>query len=196
MAGIAAVRGHSMKLSARNQIKGRVVGVQRGATTGHVRIDIGNGVTITSSITNEAIDELGLAVGDEATAVIKASDVMVAKLGGMLPVRAVRRLAAILVLGGIFAAPAFAAAPAAPAPIVVSGPSQSIVITGRDGYRAVLAVGEIAPEFEGKRVLLAERMDGRPLGADHLRVVVPLDKRGGRSVRDVARIEVTAAPTP
>jgi molybdopterin-binding protein len=56
-----------------------VIGVQRGATTGHVRIDIGNGVIITSSITNEAIDELGLAVGDDAIAVIKASDVMVAK---------------------------------------------------------------------------------------------------------------------
>jgi molybdopterin-binding protein len=72
-------RSIGMKLSARNQIKGRVVGVQRGATTGHVRIDIGNGVIVTSSITNEAIDELGLAVGDEAIAVIKASDVMVAK---------------------------------------------------------------------------------------------------------------------
>jgi molybdopterin-binding protein len=68
-----------MKLSARNQIKGNVIGVQRGQTTGHVRIDIGNGVVITSSITNEAIDELGLAVGDDAIAVIKASDVMVAK---------------------------------------------------------------------------------------------------------------------
>lgn len=68
-----------MKLSARNQIKGKVVGVQKGQTTGHVRIDVGNGVVITSSITNEAIDDLGLAVGDDAIAVIKASDVMVAK---------------------------------------------------------------------------------------------------------------------
>ena len=68
-----------MKLSARNQIKGKVVGVQRGQTTGHVRIDIGNSIIITSSITNEAIDDLGLAVGADATAVIKASDVMVAK---------------------------------------------------------------------------------------------------------------------
>ena len=68
-----------MKLSARNQIKGRVVAVQKGATTSHVRIDIGNGVMITSSITNEAVDELGLKQGDEAIAVIKASDVMVAK---------------------------------------------------------------------------------------------------------------------
>ena len=68
-----------MKLSARNQIKGKVISVQRGQTTGHVRIDIGNGIIMTSSITNEAIDDLGLAVGDDAIAVIKASDVMVAK---------------------------------------------------------------------------------------------------------------------
>ena len=68
-----------MKLSARNQIKGKVVAVQKGQTTAHVRIDIGNGVVITSSITNEAVDDLGLKIGDAATAVIKASDVMVAK---------------------------------------------------------------------------------------------------------------------
>ena len=68
-----------MKLSARNQIKGKVVEVRKGATTAHVRIDIGNGVVITSSITNEAVEDLGLAAEDEAIAVIKASDVMVAK---------------------------------------------------------------------------------------------------------------------
>lgn len=68
-----------MKLSARNQIKGRIIGVVKGQTTGHVHIDIGNGVIITSSITNEAIDELALKVGEDAIAVIKASDVMVAK---------------------------------------------------------------------------------------------------------------------
>ncbi len=67
-----------MKLSARNQIKGTVVSVVKGQTTGHVRIDIGQGVIITSSITNEAIDELGFKTGDTAIAVIKASDVMVA----------------------------------------------------------------------------------------------------------------------
>jgi len=68
-----------MKLSARNQIKGKVVGVQKGQTTGHVRIDIGNRVVVTSSITNQAIDDLGLAVGEDAIAIIKAPDVMVAK---------------------------------------------------------------------------------------------------------------------
>jgi len=66
-----------MKLSARNQLKGRIVGVTRGATTSHVRLDIG-GAVITASITNEAVDELKLASGQEAYAVIKASDVMVA----------------------------------------------------------------------------------------------------------------------
>ena len=68
-----------MKLSARNQMRGKVVAVLKGTTTAHVRIDIGNGVIITSSITNEAVDDLGLKVGDDAIAVIKASDVMVAK---------------------------------------------------------------------------------------------------------------------
>jgi molybdopterin-binding protein len=67
-----------MKLSARNQIAGVIRAVRKGQTTAHVQIDIGNGITITSSITNEAVDELGLKVGDQAIAVIKASDVMVA----------------------------------------------------------------------------------------------------------------------
>ena len=51
----------------------------KGQTTAHVRIDIGGGVIVTSSITNEAVDDLALKVGDDALAVIKASDVMVGK---------------------------------------------------------------------------------------------------------------------
>jgi molybdopterin-binding protein len=65
------------KLSARNQLKGRIVEVKKGTTTSHVRIDIGGGTIITSSITNEAVADLGLKTGDEAWAVIKASDVMI-----------------------------------------------------------------------------------------------------------------------
>ncbi|HVJ40108.1 MAG TPA: molybdopterin-binding protein [Dongiaceae bacterium] len=65
-----------MKLSARNQLKGKIVEVVKGQTTAHVRIDIG-GTIITSSITNEAVDELKLQVGQPAIAVIKASDVMI-----------------------------------------------------------------------------------------------------------------------
>ena len=68
-----------MKLSARNQLKGKIVAVAKGATTSHVRIDIGGGVIVTSSITNEAVADLGLKQGDEAWAVIKASDVMIGK---------------------------------------------------------------------------------------------------------------------
>ena len=68
--------------------------------------------------------------------------------------------------------------------------SQTVVILARDGYRAVLALAEIAPEFEAKQVILAVRADGKPLGAGHPRLIVPLDKRGGRSVRDVVRIEL------
>ena len=68
-----------MKLSARNQIKGRIVDIRKGATTAHVKIDIGNGVTVTSSIADDAVGELSLVVGDETIAAIKASDVMVAK---------------------------------------------------------------------------------------------------------------------
>ncbi|MFO1037106.1 MAG: TOBE domain-containing protein [Geminicoccaceae bacterium] len=68
-----------MKISARNVFKGKVVSVDKGATTAHVRIDIGGGNIVTSSITNEAVDELALKVGDEAHAVIKASSVLVAK---------------------------------------------------------------------------------------------------------------------
>ncbi len=72
-------RGKIMKLSARNQLKGKVVEVHKGATTAHVLVDLGHGVTVTSSITNEAVDELGLKVGDSVAAVIKASDVMIGK---------------------------------------------------------------------------------------------------------------------
>jgi molybdopterin-binding protein len=65
------------KLSARNQLKGKIVEVKKGTTTSHVRIDIGNGIVITSAITNEAVADLNLKSGDDAWAVIKASDVMI-----------------------------------------------------------------------------------------------------------------------
>jgi molybdopterin-binding protein len=68
-----------MKLSARNQIKGNVVEVVKGQTTAHVRIEIAKGTIVTASITNEAVDDLKLKTGDEVTAIIKSSDVMVGK---------------------------------------------------------------------------------------------------------------------
>ena len=66
-----------MKLSARNILNGRIVALTKGATTTHVKIEIVDGMIITASITNEAADDLGLAIGMEAAAIIKASDVLI-----------------------------------------------------------------------------------------------------------------------
>ena len=66
-----------MKLSARNILKGKIVEVKKGTTTAHVKIEVG-GQVVTSAITNEAVDALKLAKGQDAYAVIKASDVMIA----------------------------------------------------------------------------------------------------------------------
>ena len=66
-----------MKLSARNQFKGKVTGIQEGAVNGIVTIDIGGGNVMTSTISMNAIKELNLQVGKEAYAVIKATSVMV-----------------------------------------------------------------------------------------------------------------------
>jgi molybdopterin-binding protein len=67
-----------MKLSARNKLNGKILDVKKGTTTAHVRLEIAPGQVITASITNEAVDELGLKSGVAATAVVKASDVMIA----------------------------------------------------------------------------------------------------------------------
>jgi molybdopterin-binding protein len=66
-----------MRIGARNTLKGKIVEIVKGATTSHVRIDIGGGAVVTASITNEAVAELKLEAGKQAYAVIKASDVMV-----------------------------------------------------------------------------------------------------------------------
>ncbi|SFI01127.1 molybdenum-pterin binding domain-containing protein [Bosea sp. OK403] len=66
-----------MKISARNQLKGTIVEITKGATTAHVRLDVG-GAIVTSAITNAAVEELKLTVGQQAYAVVKASDVMIA----------------------------------------------------------------------------------------------------------------------
>lgn len=66
-----------MKLSARNQLKGTITKIEEGAVNGIVCIDIGGGNTITSTISMNAIRELGLRVGETAYAVIKATSVMV-----------------------------------------------------------------------------------------------------------------------
>jgi molybdopterin-binding protein len=65
-----------MKISARNRLRGKIVEVKKGTTTAHVKIDVG-GQVVTAAITNDSVDELKLASGQNAYAIIKASDVMV-----------------------------------------------------------------------------------------------------------------------
>ena len=67
-----------MKISARNQLKGKVAEIKEGAVNCVVVIDIGNGNKITSSITLDSVKSLGLKVGSDAYAVVKASSVMIA----------------------------------------------------------------------------------------------------------------------
>jgi molybdopterin-binding protein len=68
-----------MKLSARNQIAGTIVAISPGAVNGTVKVDFGGGNIVTSSITEEAIADLGLAVGDAVTVIVKSSDVLIGK---------------------------------------------------------------------------------------------------------------------
>ncbi len=66
-----------MKLSARNQLKGKVVAIEKGAVNAIVKIDIGGGNVISATISMDAIKELGIKEGSAAIAVIKATSVMV-----------------------------------------------------------------------------------------------------------------------
>ncbi len=66
-----------MKISARNQFKGKVVDIQEGAVNGIVKIDIGGGNVMSATISMNAIRELGLEPGKEAYAIVKATSVMV-----------------------------------------------------------------------------------------------------------------------
>ncbi len=67
-----------MKISARNVLKGKVVSVEKGATTAHVKIEVAPGQVVTAAITNDSVDALKLGAASDAYAVVKASDVMVA----------------------------------------------------------------------------------------------------------------------
>jgi molybdate transport system regulatory protein len=68
-----------MKLSARNLLKGTITDIKLGAVVAKVTIDLGNGQTISSVITVDSVDELDLKVGDEATAIIKSTEVLIGK---------------------------------------------------------------------------------------------------------------------
>jgi hypothetical protein len=66
----------------------------------------------------------------------------------------------------------------------------AVRVTGADGYVAVIALAEIAPQFAGRQVQIADHVNGGPLPGQALRLIVPGDRRGGRSVRDVVRIDI------
>jgi len=65
-----------MALSARNQLKGKVVSINEGAVTAYVGVDIGEGKIVTSSVSIAAVHDLGLKVGSDVTSVIKATSVL------------------------------------------------------------------------------------------------------------------------
>ena len=68
-----------MKISARNQIPGKVTAIQPGAVNGSIKVDIGGGIIVTANITEEAMVDLDLAEGDVVTVFVKASDVLIGK---------------------------------------------------------------------------------------------------------------------
>ena len=69
----------ALKLSARNQFKGKVVAVEKGVITAKVKVEVKMPVTVTAVITKEAVDELDIKVGDEVTAIVKSTEIMIAK---------------------------------------------------------------------------------------------------------------------
>lgn len=65
-----------MKLSARNILKGKVKAIRKGAVAAQVAVDIGGGNVITSTVTVDAVEDLGLAEGKDVSVIIKASEVI------------------------------------------------------------------------------------------------------------------------
>lgn len=68
-----------MKLSARNELRGKVLGIARGAVMAKVKMQLGDGQTLTALISVEAVDDLGLKDGDDVAAIIKATEVIIGK---------------------------------------------------------------------------------------------------------------------
>ena len=68
-----------MKLSARNQLKGKIISVEKGVITAKVKVEIKMPATITAVITKEAVEDLGLKVGDEVTAIVKSTEIIIGK---------------------------------------------------------------------------------------------------------------------
>jgi hypothetical protein len=72
----------------------------------------------------------------------------------------------------------------------------AVIVTGADGYTALIALGELAPAFEDKKIILATTMNAKPLAPGHFRIVVPGDAKGGRCVYDVIKLTELLQPPP
>ena len=68
-----------MKISARNALQGRITDIKRGAVMAQIAVDVGGGQKVMSAIFVDSVDDLGLKVGDDVLAVVKSTDVMIAK---------------------------------------------------------------------------------------------------------------------
>jgi molybdate transport system regulatory protein len=83
MSGILANQEYwevlGLKISARNQLKGKVVSVEKDGVTAKVKVEIEVPAVVTAVITKEAVEDLGVKVGDEVNAVIKSTEVMISK---------------------------------------------------------------------------------------------------------------------
>lgn len=78
-ANLESLEVKTLKLSARNQFKGKVVAVEKGVITAKVKVEVKMPVTVTAVITKESVEDLDIKVGDEVSAIMKATEVMIAK---------------------------------------------------------------------------------------------------------------------
>jgi molybdate transport system regulatory protein len=79
LSGTGCLEVKCLKLSARNQFKGKVLAVEKGVITAKVKVEVKMPVTVTAVITKEAVEELDIKVGDEVTAIVKSTEIMIAK---------------------------------------------------------------------------------------------------------------------
>jgi molybdate transport system regulatory protein len=75
--GSLEVKG--LKLSARNRFKGKVIAVEKGVITAKVKVEVKMPVTVTAVITKEAVEDLDIKVGDEVEAIVKSTEIIIAK---------------------------------------------------------------------------------------------------------------------
>lgn len=68
-----------MKLSARNQFRGKIVSVEKGVITAKVKVEVKVPITVTAVITKDSVDDLNLKIGDEVTTIVKSTEVMIGK---------------------------------------------------------------------------------------------------------------------